>query len=166
MTYSPNPETLASSRQSRSWKPWSDEEKTVLASLYEGGTKRTEIAERLGKSERAIQLQAVRMGLANRGYTMDGLDRSALEPVLIRLHSEFSNPEIARILGKHRSWVVAEFQRLGMTRDRSTVAKRRAGNLGYDLPPEVQELMQLRRTLLRKINAQSQRATPGAAHGN
>lgn len=132
---------------------WTSADDAVLLSMNSSGEKRRAIAERLGRSEPSIHARIQHLEIQRRTY--EPCDEK-LEATLKKLHSEFSNAQIGRFIGATARWVENQYTRLGMTRDRATVAQRWAANLGHDLPPEVQELMQLRRQLVRKINAQSQ----------
>lgn len=140
-------------RPDRVCASWTAAEKAELVSMCEAGETNSAIADRLGKTEMAVKgkLKHLRM----KRTKLPGCDK-ALEAVLIELHPKFTNAQIGAFTGKTQTWVADQYTRLGMTRDHATVAKRWAANLGHDLPPEVQQLMQLRKRLIRKINAKSQ----------
>lgn len=143
-------------------KAWTEADLAVLKRNYEN-CKTTDLAQTLGRPDKAVRSMANHLGLKkseladSRGKNKKPatLENAKFEPLLRELHPKLSNPQIALLIGKSPSWVMSQYQRLGLTRDPETVRKRRAENFGGDLPPEIRELVDLRRQLVRKLNEQS-----------
>ena len=146
-------------------KNWTQDEIDFLKSNYEC-SRTSELALHLKRPPCSIRTMARRLGLKKsqgrdtvREFHNPKWETTAhnkqFDQVLKELHAKFSNPQIASLLGKTAPWVVSQYRRLGLTRDPETVRKRRTENLGGDLPPEIRELVDLRRRLVRKLNEQS-----------